>query len=67
MTMAGTPCPYQGKIGAEASLAWQQNPQDRPDYKEAKAKFFKECVGSPNTSGIKKSRRTCAEEFNKGS
>ena len=67
MTMAGTPCPYEGKIGAEASLAWQQNPQDRPDYKEARADFINQCVGTLNSSGVKKSRGTCKREFNKGS
>ena len=25
MEMAGTPCPYQGKIGKEASAAWKAN------------------------------------------
>ena len=33
MEMAGTPCPYKGKIGKEATVAWQENNQDRPDYK----------------------------------
>ena len=32
MEMAGTPCPYMGKIGAEAADAWDINPQERPDY-----------------------------------
>ena len=30
MMMAGTPCPYKGKIGDEALAAWKQNPQDVP-------------------------------------
>ena len=33
MEMAGTPCPYMGKIGNEAAEAWSKNPQERPDYK----------------------------------
>ena len=33
---AGTPCPYKGKIGQEAKLAWEENPQDRPDWGEVK-------------------------------
>ena len=33
MEMAGTPCPYRGKIGKEATVAWTENKQDRPDYK----------------------------------
>jgi hypothetical protein len=34
MEMAGTPCPYMGKIGDEATLAWNDNSQERPDYKD---------------------------------
>ena len=36
MIMAGTPCPYKGKIGAEAQKAWDNNPEDRPDWNEVK-------------------------------
>ena len=36
MAQAGTPCPYKGKIGAEAKIAWEENPQDRPDWDEVK-------------------------------
>ena len=32
MEMAGTPCPYKGKIGIEAAKAWADNPEKRPDY-----------------------------------
>ena len=38
MEMAGTPCPYEGKIGKEATRAWQENPEDRPDYEDYKVK-----------------------------
>jgi len=31
MWMAGTPCPYKGKIGNEAKIAWVANPQDAPE------------------------------------
>ena len=31
MIMAGTPCPYKGKIGTEALASWEKNPQDVPD------------------------------------
>ena len=41
MEMAGTPCPYMGKIGNEASEAWQANAQERPDYKDNKRKINK--------------------------
>ena len=39
MEMAGTPCPYMGKIGKEAEVAWDANPQERPDYKEYKERL----------------------------
>jgi hypothetical protein len=31
MEMAGTPCPFMGKIGEEASAAWVENADARPD------------------------------------
>mgnify|MGYP001317340100 CR=1 FL=1 len=34
MKMAGTPCPYKGKIGIEAAKAWAENPEKRPDYEK---------------------------------
>lgn len=30
MKMAGTPCPYEGKIGAEAAELWDKNPEKQP-------------------------------------
>ena len=30
MIMAGTPCPYKGKIGTDALQAWKNNPNDIP-------------------------------------
>lgn len=32
MAMAGTPCPYLGAIGKQATILWQQYPEMRPDY-----------------------------------
>ena len=34
MMMAGTPCPFFGKIGAEAEDEWKKYEQQRPDYEE---------------------------------
>ena len=34
MQMAGTPCPYEGKIGDEALDEWKKYDQQRPDYEE---------------------------------
>jgi hypothetical protein len=36
MMQAGTPCPYKGKIGEEARIAWEQNPEERPDWEDVK-------------------------------
>lgn len=33
MIHAGTPCPYQGKIGKEANKLWKKYRKLRPDYK----------------------------------
>lgn len=32
MKMAGTPCPYEGMIGTDASLAWESNREQVPGY-----------------------------------
>jgi|TARA_R100001460_G_C3526918_1_gene173113 hypothetical protein len=34
MEAAGTPCPFDGKIGAEAAALWDTYKELRPDYKE---------------------------------
>ena len=38
MEAAGTPCPYQGKIGPKAAEMWEKYVELRPDYKEYLAK-----------------------------
>ena len=63
MEMAGTPCPYQGKIGKEAAQYWKENKQDRPDYLELKEKYIAHCKTTRNGKGKKKSGRTCRNEF----
>jgi len=66
MYMAGTPCPYEGKIGKEAQAGWDANPKDRPDYEEAKVAYVSKCYNSLNSAGQKKSRMTCRREFDSG-
>jgi hypothetical protein len=63
MEMAGTPCPYKGKVGKEATRAWAQNKEDRPDYEEIKTKYISKCKQTRNAAGKKKSGRSCAKEF----
>lgn len=48
MNMAGTPCPYNGKIGDEAKIAWSDNPQKRPDKDDSLKEFVKECIKQSN-------------------
>jgi hypothetical protein len=48
MFMAGTPCPYEGKIGKEASIEWAQNQSKRPDVKDAEDEFVKVCTNDSN-------------------
>ena len=54
MDMAGTPCPYKGKIGIEAAEQWAKNPEKRPDYEEWKRENVKteEIVTDEGAIGI---------------
>ena len=65
MEMAGTPCPYKGKIGKEATAAWSSNTDERPDSEELYDTFMKKCWLSPNKKGVSKSKRTCKKEWKK--
>ena len=38
MEMAGTPCPFMGKIGEEAKQLWNQYPELRPQEMKDKEK-----------------------------
>ena len=38
MEMAGTPCPFEGKIGQDATAQWKKYDIERPDY----AKYIKQ-------------------------
>lgn len=40
MWNAGTPCPYEGMIGAQAKAAWEANPDRKPAYEEEKGDPF---------------------------
>ena len=56
MRMAGTPCPYEGKIGKEASAEWDKNKSKRPDVKDAEEEYIKQCTyeSNPNRKKINK-------------
>ena len=44
MRMAGTPCPYEGKIGKEASAEWEKNQSKRPDVDDAEKEYIAKCT-----------------------
>ena len=48
MWQAGTPAPYEGKIGEEAKELWMANPQKRPDKADFEAEFVAECSQEHN-------------------
>ena len=45
MMQAGTPCPYEGKIGEQAKAAWEENSQKMPKLDEAKKDDTYEKIG----------------------
>ena len=55
MWQAGTPAPYEGKIGAEAKELWIANPQKRPDKEDFEEEYVAECSQehNPNRDKIK--------------
>ena len=71
MIMAGTPCPYKGKIGKAALTAWVANPGDIPDgsnilkkkIREVKREKKKKVSGSSKTNLILGGNPNEDEEF----
>ena len=55
MWEAGTPAPYEGKIGEEAKALWLENPQKRPDKEDFEQEFIDQCTQehNPNRDKIK--------------
>jgi len=45
MWHAGTPCPYEGKIGEQAKVAWNENPDKIPKPEEIKGDDFYKKTG----------------------
>lgn len=48
MWKAGTPCPYNGKIGDEAKAEWISNAWERPDRKQAEEDYLRKCMEEIN-------------------
>jgi hypothetical protein len=51
MEMAGTPCPYMGKIGKDATEQWTENKTERPDQKKG---WFRSIFGNNDESKAEK-------------
>jgi hypothetical protein len=45
MWNAGTPCPFEGKIGEQAKVAWTQNPDKIPPHEEEQTDDFYKKTG----------------------
>lgn len=60
MIMAGTPCPYKGKIGKAALEAWRNNPSDIPNG--SKSLVEAETETSSNENEPEKEDETNTEE-----
>ena len=69
MEMAGTPCPYMGKIGKEATKGWKENRTARPDYDMKRKQFIKACKDTKHVQGdldgLRRRRWDCVNEGNK--
>ena len=53
MAHAGTPCPFNGKIGGDALDEWNKYDEQRPDYEEyTKALRYMEEVDSQITEAM---------------
>ena len=71
MQSAGTPCPFNGKIGAEAQALWDKYPELRPDYdlylakKEIISKVDAELLAQQLKEAEEEAARIAAEEAKK--
>ena len=71
MQSAGTPCPFDGKIGKEAQAMWDKYPELRPDYEnhlkrtEIIAKVDAEILAQQLKEAEEEAARIAAEEAKK--
>jgi hypothetical protein len=52
MLAAGTPCPYDGKIGEQAKAAWESNPEKIPQLEKEKKHETVKNIGFGSLLGI---------------
>jgi len=67
MNSAGTPCPFQGKIGKDAQAMWTKYPELRPDYENhiERTKIIEEVDAELLAQQLKEAERIAAEEAKK--
>ena len=67
MNSAGTPCPFQGKIGKEAASMWDRYPELRPDYENyvERTKIIDKIDEEILAQQLKEAARIAAEEAKK--
>jgi len=60
MQSAGTPCPFDGKIGKEAQALWDKYPELRPDFEQHLAK--QEVISKVDAEILKQQLKEAEEE-----
>jgi len=67
MNSAGTPCPFQGKIGKDAASMWKKYPELRPDYENYvdRTKIIAKVDAEILAQQLKEAERIAAEEAKK--
>jgi DNA-binding transcriptional MerR regulator len=67
MNSAGTPCPFQGKIGKDAQAMWDKYPELRPDYENhlERTKIIAKVDAEILAQQLKKAEEEAAEEAKK--
>ena len=67
MNSAGTPCPFQGKIGKDAASMWEKYPELRPDYENhvERTKIIEKVDEEILAQQLKEAERIAAEEAKK--
>jgi DNA-binding transcriptional MerR regulator len=67
MNSAGTPCPFQGKIGKDAASMWEKYPELRPDYENhvKRTKIIEKVDEELLAQQLKEAERIAAAEAKK--
>ena len=61
MQSAGTPCPWNGKIGPDAQAMWDKYPELRPDYEDYIVKL--DAIAKIDKEKVKEKARIEAEKI----